>query len=59
MNKSRDVAREFMHRLENDELKKEFLPSQGERLTNESVDEDLKRHRELLKSDFFKEICKM
>lgn len=59
MDDSREVAKEFVRRLDNNELKKEHLPNQGFEFTKESVEEDLKRHREFLKSEFFEEICKM
>lgn len=58
MDESCKVAREFVRHLENDGQEKEHLPNQGFEFTKKSVNEELKRHRELLKSNFFKEICK-
>ena len=59
MDKAHEVANKFLQRLEKGEIKKEYLPNQGNKLTKELVNKDLKEYREFLSSDFFAETCKM
>ena len=59
MENARQVAKEYLRRLEANEIKKEHLPNQGDKLTDEELKKDVQRYDELLKSDFFAEVCKM
>ena len=59
MDGTKTVEQKFFRRLDNNELIKEHLPNQGHEFTKESVEADLKKYRQFLQSDLFKEICKM
>ena len=54
---SQEFANEFIRRLNNDEIKKDYLPDNSPYIfTEESVCEELKQYNEFLQSDFWKNI---
>lgn len=54
---SQEFATEFIRRLNNDEIKKDYLPDNSSYIfTEESVQEELKQYNEFLQSDFWKNI---